>query len=434
MEIIKFDLTKQGNKFKPMNSVNNGPIHFPGYRSQTTLENYKKMRAPYARTHDSSFAQMYGGRNIVDISLIFRNFDADPYDPNSYNFAGTDKFFNLIHSTGTKVFFRLGQSPDSALPDLGTSLPTDNLKWAIICEHIIRHYNEKWADGFELGIEYFEIWNEPDLESKKFTGLKGTDEEFFDFFATVLTYLKSKFPQYKFGGPAAVSSIEEYYVRFLKEMYSRSVPLDFFSWHIYPDYPEKMIKRGNRVREHLDKIGYTNTQSMVTEWNYIRDWNVHFPYSVKTIIGMKGAAFALAVMSLAQKSNIDMIHYYDIRPGGRFNGVFDFYTFEPLKTFYALCWYGKFYDFEKEISSENTVDNIYTLCGVKNGKTLTYVSYYTELDEEESNEKQIKLDFGKKGKYNVYLLDKTHDSELITTTEDTTFTLKANTCILVEEI
>ena len=26
------------------------------------------------------------------------------------------------------------------------------------------HHNEGWADGFNYGIEYWEIWNEPDFD------------------------------------------------------------------------------------------------------------------------------------------------------------------------------------------------------------------------------------------------------------------------------
>ena len=44
-----------------------------------------------------------------------------------------------------------------------TSLPLwDPQKWAEICAHIIRHYNEGWCDGFYYQISYWEIWNEPE--------------------------------------------------------------------------------------------------------------------------------------------------------------------------------------------------------------------------------------------------------------------------------
>ena len=40
--------------------------------------------------------------------------------------------------------------------------PKDYAKWARICEHIITHYTEGWADGFNYKITYWEIWNEPE--------------------------------------------------------------------------------------------------------------------------------------------------------------------------------------------------------------------------------------------------------------------------------
>lgn len=57
--------------------------------------------------------------------------------------------------------------------------------------------------------------------------------------------------------------------------------------------------------------------------------------------------------------------YYDTRPSA-FNGAFDFYTYEKLKGYYSLYWYGMLFDCEKEIASENSIPNVYSLCGVDN--------------------------------------------------------------------
>ena len=89
------------------------------------------------------------------------------------------------------------------------------------------------------------------------------------------------------------------------------------------------------------------------------------------------------------------------------------------------------YDYEKEIESSNVIENIYSFCGVdKEGKTLTLISYYTD---EGTDEKEIAVDFGKTGEYEVYLLDETHDSELIVTTGELKFTMQPNTCLMIKE-
>jgi hypothetical protein len=113
--------------------------------------------------------------------------------------------------------------------------------------------------------------------------------------------------------------------------------------------------------------------------------------------------------------------------------LFDFYTLEPLKGYYPFKWYGKFYDLKAEIRAVNNVPDIYTLCGcAENGKLLCTVTYYSDNDN--ADQKEIKIDFGRPGNYNVYLLDETHDAELIKTTGDLNFTMKVNTCIMIEEI
>ena len=75
--------------------------------------------------------------------------------------------------------------------------PKDFGKWARICEHIIRHYNEGWANGFHFGIVYWEIWNEPDNglpgENQMWTG---TDEEYFALYDVTAKHLKKCFGQH----------------------------------------------------------------------------------------------------------------------------------------------------------------------------------------------------------------------------------------------
>ena len=184
----------------------------------------------------------------------------------------------------------------------------------------------------------------------------------------------------------------------------------------------------------LDKYNFSDAENILDEWNYIKGWGgEEFTQSIKAIHGIRGAVFALSTICEAQHSVIDMLMYYDTRLS-IYNGVFDFYTRQRLKGYYPLYWYGMFYDMEKEIPAENKVDDIFSLCGVdKDGKVLATVCYYVEEDDV-AEEKTIKLDFGKTGEYEVYLLDKDHDGELIDTTGDTTFTLKPLSALLIKEV
>lgn len=438
MEFLKFDLSSTGNHFKVLNATNGGPWHQRHHADQwrSNFDTYKAARIPYSRNHDSNLgcSSIYGDPYAHDITAIFPDFGADPTDPASYDFPCTDECILMTLDAGTETFFRLGQSIEHQIKKHGTLPPADFQKWAVICEHIIRHYNEGWADGYHLNIKYWEIWNEPDLDSDHSTNKRtwgGTKTQFFDFYETAAKHLKFCFPNLKIGGPALAHD-EQWAAEFLHEMKQRNVALDFFSWHIYCSEPRQMMDRAARVKKLLLENGYKDTESILNEWNYIKGWEEDYIYSIKSIHGIKGAAFMMACISEAQRSSIDMLMYYDTRLSC-FNGVFDYYTYETLKGYYPIMWYGMFYDLDTEVVCQTKADNLYTLCGVnKNEKTTTIITYYT--DDDTAGEKQIHLDFGKSGRYQVYRLDAAHDGELLEVTDDLTFTMAANTCIMLKEV
>lgn len=141
----------------------------------------------------------------------------------------------------------------------------------------------------------------------------------------------------------------------------------------------------------------------------------------------------MGCMSEAQKSDgIDMLMYYDTRPSV-FCGAFDYYSYEKLKGYYPLYWYGKFYDMESEIRCETDIEGIYTLCGKdKNGKVICVVTYYT--DDDDASSKEIKVDFGCDSEFEVYRLDKEKDGELEGVIKNLEFTMPCQSCILIKEI
>ena len=126
-----------------------------------------------------------------------------------------------------------------------------------------------------------------------------------------------------------------------------------------------------------------------------------------------------------------MLMYYDTRPSV-FNGIFDMYTYRKLKSYYPMLWYSEFYKTEYEVRAKNDVENIYSLCGVdKDGKITAMITYYSDNDD--APPKEITLDFGRKGEFEVYLLDENHDGEKTEVTEKPQFKLNIHSCILLKE-
>ena len=438
MNTLKFNLLQNNSKIKPFNATNGGPWGKSVWDNADTEKQvrsnfltYKAANIPYTRNHDQGLRSRFAH----DITHVFPRFDADPYSPESYDFACTDHSISEALLAGTKTFYRLGQSIEHDVKKHGTIPPSDFKKWAVICEHIIRHYTQGWADGFYYDMPYWEIWNEPDLDADDSDNKRcwgGTQAEFFDFYEIAAKHLKSCFPHLKIGGPASCGKVE-WSEQFLREMQKRNVPIDFFSWHVYLYDVNKLVTRANKMKALLIKYGYEKAESILNEWNYVKGWEGEdFLYTVKQHIGLKNASFILACMSASQHCDIDMLMYYDTRPS-IWCGIFDFYTHAPLKGYYPMMWYGKFYQMDYLTYATTYVPDVYSLCAVdKNGKSLAMITYYT--DDDNAPNKQVKLDFGKSAEYEVYVVDNDKNGECIGKFANLDFDLSVHTCLLIKEI
>ena len=360
---VTVDVSKEVGAIKPMHAVNNGPNVAPvrGDQKRGNFEEYRAARIPFARTHDSINC-VSGGAHTCDINAIFPNFDADENDPANYDFVFTDHYLDNIRRAGTEVFFRLGQTIEHGPKKYGVLPPKDFAKWARICEHVIRHYNEGWAWGVDKGwttqnivwsnqfnIVYWEIWNEPDLDPSDAEPPRhprcwgGTVTNFFQLFETTAKHLKGKFPALKIGGPALCGNFR-WAERFLAYCRDNAVPLDFFSWHTYAMEPKQIASNCRRARALMDKYGFEKAESILNEWNYVKGWTDDWVYSLEAESGrfnQKVAAFIMAAMIDCQDCPLDMLMFYDARTSTAMNSLFDRTTLWPMKGYYPFCAWSK---------------------------------------------------------------------------------------------
>jgi len=274
MSEVIADFSQIVGTIKPMHAVNNGPVKARSDQTSGNFIEYAAARIPYARIHDAGGTYAYGGPHCVDVNNIFPNPKADENDPASYDFTLTDIYLRTMIEAGTQVFYRLGSTIEHWVKKYNTRAPEDFEKWARICEHIVAHYNRGWADGFQWNIVYWEIWNEPDLDpddspNKRCWG--GTEKQFFELYKIAALHLKKCFPEIKVGGPAIAGNFA-WGERFLQYMSEAGVPMDFFSWHRYAVEPQQLVERCFYARQLLDKYGYTKTESILNEYNYVRGW------------------------------------------------------------------------------------------------------------------------------------------------------------------
>ncbi len=413
MKQVTVDFSTVTGRIKPMHAVNNGPVGGKVRKTSSNYHLYEEAGIPYARNHDASFYPGYGGEHTVDVHRIFKNFDADETLPESYDFEMTDMYLADIAGVGCETFYRLGASIEHQ-KRVGTLPPKDFHKWARICEHIIRHYTEGWADGFTYKITYWEIWNEPDLyknvPDKISPTWSGTNEQFFELYNITASHLKKCFPHLKIGGPAIAYDLD-WADRFLAQL---TAPLDFFSWHCYFHTFERLVEKSKLVRELLDRHGYTETESILNEWNYVKGWageEMEFTYEV--IKKLFGSAFLGATMLSMQKTDTDMLMYYDGRPDA-WCGLWDERK-RPLKGYFVLRMFGRLYRMGTEVMSET--DDAARLCvgAAKQGdEGAVMLTHFVEPEEEQVTETvKVSLKGIPAGALvSVEMVDEEHDGEV----------------------
>ena len=370
---IKIDFNKKIGKIKPLHGVGQPPF------SGTDFSMFKYLKdagVPFSRLHD--VGGVYGGFRWVDIPNIFRDFDADEYDEKSYDFVFTDLMITALVENGVEPFFRLGVTieNDAAIKAYRIYPPKDNKKWAVICEHIIRHYTEGWANGFYYDIKYWEIWNEPDNfeEVNENQMWRGTKEQYYQLYAVASKHLKECFPNLKIGGygscgfydirktyieSAKSSPRFEYFIEFLEGFLEyikkENCPLDFFSWHSY-DRIENNIIYANYARKRLDEYGYFNTETTCNEW---------LMEATRTTRGTYRHAALIAGMMLAwQDTPLDSAMIYDASVYG---ALFNCLNYEPYPAYYSFVAFNRLYALKNQVFVESSEAGVYSVAAEENG-------------------------------------------------------------------
>ncbi|MBQ9544313.1 MAG: hypothetical protein IJV00_04225, partial [Clostridia bacterium] len=267
-----------------------------------------------------------------------------------------------------------------------TSPPRDPAKWARICEKIVAHYIDGWADGFHHKITYWEIWNEPEYGKDLYPDVPqmfdGCPEEYFRLYEITSKHLKSVFgDRIKVGGYAAMDVkpvldpdyhsenvkykyLGEFMNAFFAHVKKTGAPLDFFSWHSYRE-AAKTVPTAYGFREYLDGLGFIKTESHLNEWNPVHDLRGTARHSAQVA----------AIMLGMQKAPIDLLTLYDARLcGSVYAALFDPYTLKPFHAYYALVAFDRLYKLKTEVFCECDTEGLYAVAASDGKKRALMIS------------------------------------------------------------
>ena len=390
---VMVDFAVPAGPVKPLHGVNRGPLRLENPDgSGDRQDEFAAAGIPYVRLHDTCGA--WGGAHYVDIPNIFPDFDADENDPKSYDFAFTDAFMKPLVKAGCRPFYRLGVTIEtrSAIRPYNTFPPKDFAKWARICEHVVRHYNEGWAGGFRWGIEYWEIWNEPEGRAQ----WRGTREQFFELYRVAANHLKRCFPSIRIGGYGSIGFYAvdqpdhhlfgvnarlnstrwaEQFLAYVTAPETKA-PLDFFSWHLYVrnQYrPERIALHADFCRRLLDRFGLSAAESIFDEWNFVDDVNIDAkgPKDWDGVKEMKGAASVASAFAVMQQAPIDEAMYYCAMPTSGYCGLFYFPSMRTTPCYESFRLWNELYRLGRSVRVACTGTDLYAAAAT-DGRTKEF--------------------------------------------------------------
>ena len=365
---VTVDFGKKCGRIKPLGAVNGAPRSGGGGLPFDFTDEFVSMRVPIVRVGASSGD--YGYNQFVNVHSIFPDFSADESLEESYNFLPTDLYLASVRNTGAEIFYCLGESTEPYSRKIYVRSPSDKEKWARICEHIIMHYNEGWANGFKWNLKYFEIWSSADTSE----GFADSPEEYFELYRVVANHLRERFPKIRLGAYGArgfyalnrIDATEEmksyvpYMQRFLAYIGREQTyaPLDFFTWSCYTSNPEELAMHIRYARTYLDSAGYKRTKSILCEYNT----------AMRSGVACLSADFPSALATsliLGQKESVDMMMYSTTDATSPKNAIFsvdDHVAHRHYAAYNVMCAFGELYRLGTAVESTSDYrKEVYTL-------------------------------------------------------------------------
>lgn len=152
-----------------------------------------------------------------------------------YSFFNADQIFDFLLSIGMRPFVELSFMPatlasgnDVVFSYKGNvTPPKDYEAWGELIRRIVSHWIDRYGLA-EVRKWYFEVWNEPNLDSF----WTGSQEDYFHLYRVTVETIKNLDAELCVGGP--VTAKNEWIEAFVDFCNEKDVPADFVSTHQYP--------------------------------------------------------------------------------------------------------------------------------------------------------------------------------------------------------
>ncbi|QHT62447.1 hypothetical protein GXP70_22320 [Paenibacillus lycopersici] len=255
-------------------------------------------------------------------TFIQEFFDFYP-DHGVFDWSKLDPYMDALHRTGADVVGCITFKPPVLYPVIDQAIwrPASVEEWQTVIYELVRRYSVE-----RKIVTYWEIGNETDIgEWGGCPYLIKEAEDYLEYYNFTKEPILRAFPEARIGGPAIASFEDPLLFDFIDLCHRTGTRLDFVSWHLYHDDPDRHKELVLRAKERLAQFGGTRPEMLVTEWSKSFD-----PVSIEELAMMPRRAAATAAALLAMtEAGLDWSFYYHVWDQAVFPEQFESFYKDP---------------------------------------------------------------------------------------------------------
>lgn len=185
--------------------------------------------------------------------------------PDTYDWSRADAYLEAFSRTGAQLIVSFNLKPPWLFPlvDHERWRPADSDGWRRLIADVVTRYSveRRW-------VSHWEVAQEPDIGEMGGTPFKIVDpQNYWAFYRDFADVIETVAPDVKIGGPGvAFGPTSEPLPGFVALCKENGTRLDFVSWHLYKNAPERHSRAVTFVRELLKGLAPV-PELMVSEWN-----------------------------------------------------------------------------------------------------------------------------------------------------------------------
>jgi xylan 1,4-beta-xylosidase len=181
-----------------------------------------------------------------------------------YNFAKLDETVDMVRRSGAEPLMDLTIKPKLLYPEINPKVVYPNSwdEWEKLIYKLAEHYKSRNA-----GIEYWELGDECDIGDAGGAPHDCTPENYAVLYQHTMESIRRADSSAQVGGPTAANydtAVLSYLVDYCAKNH---VPLDFVSWHVYSDNPQKFRDTMEYIKNVLAKYPSIHPKTFLDEWN-----------------------------------------------------------------------------------------------------------------------------------------------------------------------